>query len=83
MEMVLLDLQKPFDMVNTDILCKRLEVMGIYFTDQFKSYLEDEKQTNIAKGISTKTKTVKCGVLQGSILSAFYLCIMLMICQSD
>merc|ERR1712198_466822 len=39
--MVLLDLQKAFDTVDHDILCKKLDAMGIDFTDRFKSYLKD------------------------------------------
>ena len=31
--MVLLDLQKAFDTVDYDILCQKLEAMGIDFTD--------------------------------------------------
>ena len=34
--MVLLDLQKAFDTVDPDILCQKLEAMGIDFTDWFK-----------------------------------------------
>ena len=37
--MVLLDLQKAFDTVDHDILCNKLEAMGMDFTDWFKSYL--------------------------------------------
>ena len=37
--MVLLDLQKAFDTVDHEILCNKLETMGIDFTDWFKSYL--------------------------------------------
>ena len=38
--MVLLDLQKAFDTVDHDILCKKLETMGLDFTNWFKSYLK-------------------------------------------
>ena len=41
--MVLLDLQKAFDTVDHDILCQKLEAMGIDFTDWFKSYLTNRK----------------------------------------
>ena len=37
--MVLLDLQKAFDIVDHEILCNKLEAMGINFTKWFKSYL--------------------------------------------
>ena len=37
--MVLLDLQKAFDTVDHEILCNKLEAMGINFTKWFKSYL--------------------------------------------
>ena len=41
--MVLLDLQKAFDTVDHEILCNKLEAMGINNTKWFKSYLGDRK----------------------------------------
>ena len=42
--MVLLDLQKAFDTVDHEILCNKLESMGINFTKWFKSYLGGRQQ---------------------------------------
>ena len=66
--MVLLDLQKAFYTVDHDILCKKIEAMGIDFTDWFKSYLTDRKQIVIANDTKSEPCTVTCGVPQGSIL---------------
>ena len=35
----ILDLQKPFDTVDHDILCKKLKIMDIKSVDWFRSYL--------------------------------------------
>ncbi|XP_072018301.1 uncharacterized protein [Amphiura filiformis] len=44
--MVLLDLQKAFDTVDYDILCNKLQAMGIHIDSViwFKSYLSDRQQ---------------------------------------
>ena len=65
--MVLLDLQKAFDTVDHDILCDKLEAMGLDFTKWFKSYLENRQQVVVANGAVSEPGTVSCGVPQGSI----------------
>ena len=42
--MLLLDLQKAFDTVDHDILCKKLETIGVLSVSWFRSYLCDRKQ---------------------------------------
>ena len=73
--MVLLDLQKAFDTVDHEILCEKLEAMGINFTKWFKSYLGDRKQIVVANETSSESGIVSCGVPQGSILGPLlFLC---------
>ena len=50
--LLLLDLQKAIDIVDHEILCKKLEAMWINFSKWFKSYL-DRKQIVVANGISS------------------------------
>ena len=66
--MVLLDLQKAFDPVDHEILCNKLEAMGINFTKWFKSYLRGRQQIVVANGTHSEPGIVNCGVPQGSIL---------------
>ena len=73
--MVLLDLQKAFDTVDHEILCNKLEAMGINNTKWFKSYLGDMTQIVVANGTPSEPGTVSCGVPQGSILGPLlFLC---------
>ena len=66
--MLLLDLQKAFDTVDHDILCKKLEAIGVISVDWFKSYLVDRKQFVQVNGVLSDPGVVTCGVPQGSIL---------------
>ncbi|CAL4065468.1 unnamed protein product [Meganyctiphanes norvegica] len=73
--MVLLDLQKAFDTVDHEILCKTLEGMGIDFTEWFKSYLGGRQQVVVANETTSEPGIVSCGVPQGSILGPLlFLC---------
>ena len=73
--MVLLDLQKAFDTVDHDILCKKLKVMGLNSTRWIESYLKGRTQTVVANETSSEASTVTCRVPQGSILGPLlFLC---------
>jgi hypothetical protein len=39
--MIMLDLQKAFDMVDHNILCSKLNVMGVNSVEWFRSYVSD------------------------------------------
>ena len=72
--MLLLDVQKAFDSVNHDILCSKLESMGIN-PGWFKSYLSNRQQLVSVDGISSDFQKITCGVPQGSLLGPLlYLC---------
>ena len=67
---VFVDLRKAFDLVDTDILLKKL---AVYQCDNisltwFRSYLQERKQSVKFKGSTSSTKPVTHGVPQGSIL---------------
>ena len=66
--MVMLDLQKAFDTVDHNILCNKLEVLGVHCTEWFRSYLSDRKQYVCVSGTTSTEGLVTCGVPQGSIL---------------
>ena len=77
--MVLLDLQKAFDTVDHEILCNKLEAMGINFIKMFQSYLGGSEQIEVANGVNSEPGTLSCGVPHGSILGPllfFYVMLM-------
>ena len=75
--MVLLDLQKAFDTVEHDILCSKLQALGIHIDSVkwFKSYLSDRQQIVSVNQVESKPMNISCGVPQGSILGPLlFLC---------
>ena len=71
-----IDFKKAFDCVQFDILLHKIDQLGLDLTicGWIKDYLFDRKQKVIANNHTSRTKTVKQGVPQGSILGPlFYL----------
>merc|ERR1712240_552541 len=72
---VLIDLQKAFDTVDHEILCKKLKSMGINSIEWFQSYLGGRNQVIEANDTLSDAGIVNCGVPQGSILGPLlFLC---------
>ena len=66
--MIMLDLQKAFDTVDHDILCRKLRAIGVESVEWFRSYLTDRSQSVHVNGAKSDFSSVVCGVPQGSIL---------------
>ena len=66
--MIMLDLQKAFETVEHDILCRKLQIMGVESVEWFRSYLTDRKQSVHVNNTKSDFDKVVCGVPQGSIL---------------
>ena len=72
--MIALDVQKAFDCVNHEILCQKLELMGIE-NAWFRSYLTGRTQVVLVNGVQSEVREILCGVPQGSLLGPLlYLC---------
>ena len=67
---IFIDLSKPFDTVNHNILLEKLKANGIQSENlkSFRSYLSNRKQFILYDNFKTEVKIVKCDVPQGSIL---------------
>ena len=67
---IFVDLEKAFDTVHHDILCKKLEFYGLRgnVNKLIKSYLSNRKQFVSINGYDSDVKDVTCGVPQGSSL---------------
>jgi retron-type reverse transcriptase len=67
---IFIDLKKAFDTVNHNILLMKLEHYGVRGSSLqwFESYLTNRKQFVYFNGVSSETKTITCGVPQGSVL---------------
>ena len=70
--MLMLDLQKAFNTVYHDILCKKLKPMGIKSVDWFRSYLAYRNQIINVNDTESDPSLVTCGVPQGSILGPLF-----------
>jgi hypothetical protein len=71
---VLMDLKKPFDTVDHQILLKKLELYGIkgQALSFLESYLSNRNQKCQIQGSVSSEKLIKCGVPQGSILGSLF-----------
>ena len=69
---MMLDLSAAFDLVNHQLLLRKLAVMGMKedVIKWFSSYLKDRRQCVYIDGQLSEVKSVKIGVPQGSVLGA-------------
>ena len=70
-DVIFLDVKKAFDCVDHDVLVKKMYYYGIrgLTLKLFQSYLTNRTQICKVDQTMSNTRTVKCGILQGSNLS--------------
>ena len=71
--LVFIDLQKAFDTVDHDILCKKLELYGVQQRELswFRSYLSNRKQFCRVNGVDSDIGEVEVGVPRVHALALF------------
>ena len=73
--MIMLDLQKAFDIVDHDVLCRKLKAMGVESVDWFRLYLSGRTQAIHVNNTMSDFDNVVCSMPQGSILGPLlFLC---------
>ena len=74
---IFLDFKKAFDLVNHNILLKKLEVyiQNHRLMSLFKSYLNNRTQSVYINGSCSTLSAIHCGVPQGSVLGPLLFCI--------
>ena len=72
---IFIDLKKAFDTVNHNILLQKLEHFGVRGTSLkcFSSYLYKRSQFVSYNNTPSETKSITCGVPQGSVLGPLLL----------
>lgn len=70
---IFIDFAKAFDMINHDLLLRKLDCYGIrgHASSLLKSYLQHRKQAVSINGFLSETLSISSGVPQGSILGPF------------
>ena len=71
---VLIDLKKAFDIVDHQILFKKLELYGVKgpALSLLRSYLTNRSQKYQVNGFISSERLIKCGVPQASILGPLF-----------
>lgn len=72
---VFLDFRKAFDLVNHDLLIKKISLYTNSAATFFKSYLDDRTQKVLLNGTYSNHRLVKHGVPKGSILGPLLFCL--------
>jgi hypothetical protein len=73
--MIMVDLQKAFDTVDHEILCRKLQYMGVESVESFQSYLTGRSQIVNVNHTMSEAMNITCGNPQGSILARLlFLC---------